>query len=98
MGLSDSQESILDLGELSDSGGAFLAEESSEELLEALNVDQQELVFQAQRDDYLEQTKNRYLNREDGGKWRFLHLYRWPFGSCEEPVANGGCPIRFSAI
>ena len=72
--LSETQESILDMGELSGSSGSFLAEESAPELLEALNVDQQELLFQAQRDDYLKASKNIYLNRDFNRVTLFTHL------------------------
>ena len=83
--LSDSEEAVLNLGELSSGDGAFLAEESSAELLEALNADQQELLFQAQRDNYLKTAKNTHLNSDTPFDIGFIHtlpndvpIDRWP--------------------
>ena len=62
--LSESDESILELGDLSGTSGTFLADASPQDLLGVLNVDQQALLFQAQRDQYLKAVINNYLNRD----------------------------------
>lgn len=68
---SDSPE--IDLGALSGTEDIFLADNSPQDLLDILNADQAELLFLAQRDNYLKLIQNRYLNTEDGGSFFFAH-------------------------
>ena len=62
--LSGSDGSTVDLGALSGSTDTFLADNAPQDLLDLLNVDQQELLFFAQRDGHLKATSNTYLNAE----------------------------------
>lgn len=71
--LTETDETVIDLGALSGSADSFLADNSSQDLLDVLNADQIALLLQAQRDNYLKITMNEYLNPDEPFELQFDH-------------------------
>jgi hypothetical protein len=61
--LDQSQYDEVDLGFLDIESNNFLANEQADNLYDTLNIDQQELLFLAYRDNNLKATKNWFLIR-----------------------------------